>query len=129
MPRFFIFHLLAFFAIPLLVVSAQAADQILESSLDLTTTLTADTSPVSALTARNDSCCVVMLYDNMSGTADIADLVYYVDFMFNGGNAPICFDQADCNGDCQLDITNLTCRICWFFGDARCGAVDCHVCP
>ena len=52
---------------------------------------------------------------DFSGSIDIADLVYLVDFMFSGG-PPLPFPPtADCDGDGQIDISDLVCWVdCWF---------------
>ncbi len=65
-------------------------------------------SPVQApgpagLYRRIGECCIPPIrgdinYDN-AVLIDIADLVYLVDYMFNQGPAPVCFDESDVNGD------------------------------
>lgn len=58
------------------------------------------------------SCCVGQR-GNVDGDPedqlDIADLVYLGDYMFNGGPAPPCWDEADIDGDggSVIDISDL----------------------
>lgn len=47
---------------------------------------------------------------DMNGRWDIGDLVYLVDWFFNGGPEPTCPFEADCNGDGEIDISDL---VCW----------------
>jgi hypothetical protein len=54
------------------------------------------------------SCCVVRGDSDHNGSLDISDLTYYVDYMFAGGPAPICWDEGDYNADGTLDISDLT---------------------
>ncbi len=42
-----------------------------------------------------------------SDNVDISDLVYLVDFIFTGGPAPPCFEEADITGDGFIDISDL----------------------
>jgi len=63
-------------------------------------------------------CCVGIRgnVDNDGGDAiDISDLVYLVDYMFTGGPAPECFEEADMNGDAALDISDLVWLVDYMF--------------
>jgi uncharacterized repeat protein (TIGR01451 family) len=56
----------------------------------------------SGLYRRIGDCCIPPIrgdinYDNET-LIDIADLVYLVDYMFNQGPAPVCFEESDVNG-------------------------------
>ncbi|MDH4034699.1 MAG: hypothetical protein OEV80_12980, partial [candidate division Zixibacteria bacterium] len=42
---------------------------------------------------------------------DISDLVCLVDFMFTGGPEPMCFEEADVNGDGVINIEDLICIV------------------
>jgi len=55
--------------------------------------------------------------DYNGGGPDIADLVYLVSFMFEGGPEPPCFEAADTNGDGNpvLDITDLLALVEYMF--------------
>jgi len=72
---------------------------------------------------RTASCCLDRGDINYDGqTADIADLVYLVAYMFNGGPEPPCMSTADVNGDGgnQPDIADLVYLVAYMFqgGDA-----------
>ena len=58
---------------------------------------------------------------DFSGSIDIADLVYLVDYMFNGGPPPPFLPTADCDGNGQIDISDLVCWVdCWFVFEGGC---------
>jgi len=65
-----------------------------------------------------DGCCEGMR-GNVDGqfgeTPNIADLVYLVDYMFFGGPAPPCFEEADVNGSLSLDIIDLVYLVDFMF--------------
>ena len=46
---------------------------------------------------------------------NIADLVYMVDWMFSGGPAPLCDEEADLNGDGPIDIADLVYSVDFMF--------------
>ncbi len=48
---------------------------------------------------------------------DISDLLYLIDFMFTGGPAPVCFEEADidASGSEPLDISDLVLLIDYMF--------------
>ena len=50
---------------------------------------------------------------------DISDLLYLIDFMFQSGPAPVCFDEADidASGSEPLDISDLVYLIDYMFRD------------
>ena len=75
-----------------------------------------------------DDCCVLPGDVNHDGKFDISDLTYYVKYMFQGGEAPVCLAEADLNKDCQLDIADMTEWVCWLFMDCSVWA-QCHSCP
>jgi hypothetical protein len=62
---------------------------------------------------------------------DISDLVYLVDYMFTGGPAPTCFEEADmdCSGGI-LDIADLVYLVDYMFNlgrpPCRCDCADCR---
>lgn len=59
---------------------------------------------------------------DLSGTTDIADIVYLVDYMFTGG-PPLPFPPtADCDGGGgDIDISTLVCWVdCWFIFEGGC---------
>lgn len=69
--------------------------------------------------ARADLTCGDM---DLSGTIDIADIVYLVDYMFVGG-PPLPFPPtADCDGSgSDIDISTLVCWVdCWFIFEGGC---------
>lgn len=66
------------------------------------------------------SCCIGIrgdVADPMDGVIDITDLVYLIDYMFRGGPAPPCLEEADVNGDGadQIDISDLLYLIDYMF--------------
>ena len=68
--------------------------------------------------AQADRCCIGPRgnVDYSAGDViDIADLVYLVDYMFNGGAMPPCHDEADMNGDGALDIADLVYLVDFMF--------------
>lgn len=46
---------------------------------------------------------------------DISDLVYLVDYMFIGGTAPVCVEEADINGSGEIDISDLVYLVDFMF--------------
>jgi len=81
------------------------------------------------------SCCIPPIRGNVdydpADQIDISDLVYLVDYMFTGGPAPVCFEEADmdCTGGI-LDIADLVYLVDYMFnqGPAPCRC-DCADCP
>ncbi|MDH3939218.1 MAG: SBBP repeat-containing protein, partial [candidate division Zixibacteria bacterium] len=65
------------------------------------------------------SCCMPPLRGNIDydpgDLIDISDLVYLVDYMFTGGPAPHCMEEADINGDGQHDIADLVFLVDYMF--------------
>jgi hypothetical protein len=56
--------------------------------------------------------------DGMTDAVDISDLVYMVDFMFTGGPAPLCWDEAELVepfGDEALSISDLVYLVDYMF--------------
>ncbi len=64
-------------------------------------------------------CCIPPLRGNVDydigDIIDISDLVYLVDYMFTGGPAPPCFEEADMNADGSLDIADLVYLVDYMF--------------
>jgi len=64
-------------------------------------------------------CCVIRGDIDRSGIppVDIADLVYLVDFMFNAGPVPFCFDEGDvdASGVEPIDIADLVYLVDYMF--------------
>jgi hypothetical protein len=62
-------------------------------------------------------CCEIRAdVDYNNSNPDISDLVYLVDFMFNGGLAPICWQASDINGDLAgPDISDLVYLVDYMF--------------
>lgn len=50
-----------------------------------------------------------------SGSPDIADLVYMVDYMFLGGPPMPCQENVDCDDDDLITVTDLVCLVEWMF--------------
>ena len=64
-------------------------------------------------------CCIPPIRGNVDydgGDAiDISDLVYLVDYMFSGGPAPECLEEADMNADLAIDISDLVWLVDYMF--------------
>ncbi|MDH4032687.1 MAG: hypothetical protein OEV80_02685, partial [candidate division Zixibacteria bacterium] len=52
---------------------------------------------------------------DVGDSIDISDLVYMVDWMFNGGPAPLNDEEADLNGDDVIDIADLVYLVDYMF--------------
>ena len=74
-----------------------------------------------------DGCCINPGDADHSGSVDISDLVYCVDYMFGGGPGPICVEEFDNDGNCVLDISDLTYFVDYLFGGGP-PPVPCHSC-
>ncbi len=65
-----------------------------------------------------DGCCIGMRgnvdSDALDGV-DIADLVYLVEYSFASGPAPVCFEEADINGDLSIDIGDIVALVEYSF--------------
>jgi|GEM_PF-5089575 len=63
------------------------------------------------------SCCLIRGDIDYNGTGpDIADLVYLVAYMFNGGPEPPCMEASDINGDGGIpDIADLVSLVAYMF--------------
>ncbi len=65
--------------------------------------------------------CCQGIRGNVNGdendTMDISDLVYFVDFMFKAGAAPICFDEADIDASGELDISDIVSFVDYMFNN------------
>jgi Dockerin type I domain len=60
-------------------------------------------------------CCVLPGDVNQDGRRNIADITYFISFIFSGGPAPGCRDQADVNSDNRVNIADVTYLITWVF--------------
>ena len=75
----------------------------------------------SSIVVVNDGMVVILdpvLGDINSDGSDIniADLVYLVTYMFNGGPPPLCRESTDCDGNgVGPDIADLVCWVNWMF--------------
>ncbi len=76
---------------------------------------TTDWSPVYTVSV---GCCIADR-GNVNGdagdTIDISDLVYLVAFMFQGGAAPPCMEEADVDGSTAIDISDLVSLVGFMF--------------
>jgi hypothetical protein len=63
--------------------------------------------------------CLGMIRGNIdcdfNDVIDISDLVYLVDYMFNGGPEPWCLPEVDVNADDQVDISDLVYLVDYMF--------------
>ncbi len=72
------------------------------------------------------TCCNLGGDMNHDGWTDISDLVYYVDYLFQGGTPPPCLVEADVDEDCILTISDLTRFIDFMFSGGP--GPQCHDC-
>lgn len=69
-----------------------------------------------------ETCCQTRGDVNHSGgdtAVDIADLTFMVDYLFGGGDAPLCDEEADVNDaddHVAIDISDLTYLVQYLFG-------------
>jgi len=73
--------------------------------------------------------CCEGLRGNVNGdetNADITDLLYLVNYMFQNGPDPVCMSEANINGDAaaSIDITDLTAMVAYMFASGT-GVCDC----
>ncbi|MDH3890775.1 MAG: hypothetical protein OEV49_06795 [candidate division Zixibacteria bacterium] len=67
------------------------------------------------------SCCIGAIRGNVDydpgDNIDISDVIYMVDFMFTGGPTPICFEEADTDGDfvTELNVADLVYLVDFIF--------------
>ncbi|MCB2231707.1 hypothetical protein KQH82_13390 [bacterium] len=63
--------------------------------------------------------CCVGLRGNVNGdgsdTVDLSDLIYLVNYLFLGGPAPLCADEADVNADSNTDLSDLIYLVNYLF--------------
>ena len=75
-----------------------------------------------------DACCCIGIRGNVDNDSldviDISDLVYLVDYMFNGGPDPLCIEEADIDGSGELDIADLVHIVDYMFNSGL-PPVDC----
>ncbi|HSG98782.1 MAG TPA: hypothetical protein VLB27_01945, partial [candidate division Zixibacteria bacterium] len=55
-----------------------------------------------------ESCCLVAGDADNSGAFNISDVTFGIGYIFSGGPAPVCQDQADANGDNSFNISDVT---------------------
>ncbi len=73
-------------------------------------------------------CCVDIrgnVDNDILDAVDISDLVFVVDFIFTGGPAPVCSEEADVTADAAVDISDLVYLVDFIFT----GGPDPLVCP
>ncbi len=68
-------------------------------------------------TFGTQSCCIGPIRGDfdLSSAIDISDLVSLVSFMFSGGAASDCFEEADINGSGGIDISDLVSLVSFMF--------------
>ncbi|SYZ72151.1 exported hypothetical protein [Candidatus Zixiibacteriota bacterium] len=57
------------------------------------------------------SCCVRPSDCNHSGTVNIVDISYLINYLYKSGPPPPCMDEADCHLDCVINIIDVSCMI------------------
>ena len=64
-------------------------------------------------------CCMGPIRGNVDNdpgdNIDISDLVFLVDYMFNGGPDPVCPEEADVTGESGIDISDLVYLVDYMF--------------
>ncbi len=73
-------------------------------------------------------CCVTPGDGDHDGDINVSDLTFIVAYLFQGGDGPVCMEEADFDGSCALDVSDLTALVAFLFqgGDPP---ADCHQCP
>ena len=70
-------------------------------------------------TDRIENCCIGIrgnVDSDQFDIIDIADLVFLVDYMFNDGTEPVCFEEADVDGEnMAIDIADLVYLVSYMF--------------
>lgn len=64
------------------------------------------------------SCCVGIrgnIDSDEVDRCDVSDLIYLVSYMFSGGPEPLCFREADIDGNGGIDVTDLTFLVAYMF--------------
>ncbi len=61
------------------------------------------------------NCCVVRGDVNHSGTINVVDLSYLVDYLFFEGPAPPCFEEGDVDGSIAINVVDLTYLVDYLF--------------
>lgn len=97
----------------------------LETDYGTTQTLTVKTYNIDCPSENYNLCSMSLTFiDSLvigdidfSCSIDIADLVYMVAFMFQGGPPPPNYDSFDVNGDGKFDITDLVYLVNFMFND------------
>jgi hypothetical protein len=65
-------------------------------------------------------CCLLPIRGNVDYDAgdviNISDMTFLVAYLFSGGAAPPCLDEADVNGDGTINISDMTYLVNYLFG-------------
>jgi hypothetical protein len=61
--------------------------------------------------------------------ADLADVVFLVNYLYRGGLEPCMCEAADCNGDCLVDLGDLVYVLGYLFRDGPDPVPGCAHCP
>lgn len=64
---------------------------------------------------RGIDCCDMRADLTHGGTVDVADLTYFVEYLFAGGPSPQCQAESDINFDGQTDVSDLTYLVEYLF--------------
>lgn len=101
------------------------------ATVGATATMTAEPTTIEKVQCTNTNCIPCIGGDvNHSGGAiplDILDVVYLVDYLFRGGEEPVCIEEADFNasgGPVPIDIIDLTDLVDYLFRGGE-GAAGC----
>ncbi|MFH1372557.1 MAG: C10 family peptidase [bacterium] len=69
------------------------------------------------------SCCIGMrgnIDGSVTEASDVGDLTYLVSYLFQGGPAPPCTEEADTDASGSVDVADLTCMIGYLFQGSDC---------
>jgi len=61
------------------------------------------------------SCCDLAGDANNDGKVNVGDAVYIITYVFRGGPAPICMQEADANGDTKINVGDAVYLITYVF--------------
>lgn len=70
-----------------------------------------------------EGCCDMPGDASDNGQVNILDITFLIAFLYQGGVAPPCPDEADANADCAVNILDINKLICYLY--SACGPPEC----